>query len=146
MPRPAMSGAEPWIGSYNPGPPSPIEAEGIMPSEPVNAAVSSVRMSPKRFSVSTTSKSRGRAIRYIAIASTSRCSTATSGYSRAMSAETVSRQRREVSSTLALSTETSRRWRARASAAAVRVTRWISSTVYAHSSVARSAVRVRAPK
>ena len=40
-------------------------------SEPVITPASSDRMSPKRFSVSTTSKSRGRFIRWIAIESTS---------------------------------------------------------------------------
>ena len=28
IPFPAMSGAEPWMGSYSPGPSSPIEADG----------------------------------------------------------------------------------------------------------------------
>jgi len=32
--RPAMSGAEPWIGSYRPGGPLPNEADGSIPIEP----------------------------------------------------------------------------------------------------------------
>ena len=34
IPRPAISGAEPWMGSYKPRLPSPREAEGSNPSEP----------------------------------------------------------------------------------------------------------------
>ena len=36
MPCPAMSGAEPWMGSYMPRVPSPSEAEGKRPMEPVS--------------------------------------------------------------------------------------------------------------
>ena len=55
-----MSGAEPWTGSKRPGSPSaPRLAEGSIPSEPVSIADSSLRMSPKRFSVTITSKSAG---------------------------------------------------------------------------------------
>ena len=46
MPCPAMSGAEPWIGSYRPKRPSPSDAEGNMPIEPASTDVSSLRMSP----------------------------------------------------------------------------------------------------
>ena len=56
---PAMSGAEPWIGSNRPGPPDPREAEGSMPIEPLSMAASSLRMSPKRLLVSSTSNWRG---------------------------------------------------------------------------------------
>ena len=59
------------------------DADGSMPIEPASIDASSVRMSPKRFSVAITSKSRGRRMRCIAIASTSTSSYATSGYSRA---------------------------------------------------------------
>ena len=61
IPRPAMSGAEPWTGSNSPGPFSPRLAEGSIPSEPVSIAASSLRMSPKRFSVRITSKRAGPA-------------------------------------------------------------------------------------
>jgi hypothetical protein len=47
---PASVGAEPWTGSYKPGP-SPMLAEGSIPSEPATAPASSDRMSPNRFSV-----------------------------------------------------------------------------------------------
>lgn len=53
---PAMSGAEPWMGSYSPGmreAPSgmpPSEADGRRPSEPGMTDVSSERMSPNKFS------------------------------------------------------------------------------------------------
>ena len=77
---PAMSGAEPWTGSNRPGVPSaPRLAEGNIPSEPVSIAASSLRMSPKRFSVRITSKPAGRETSCIAALSTSRCSSATSG-------------------------------------------------------------------
>ena len=56
-----MSGAEPCTGSNSPGPePSPSEALGSIPSEPVSIAASSLRMSPNMFSVRITSKSAGR--------------------------------------------------------------------------------------
>ncbi|CAM5263158.1 hypothetical protein RLIN73S_01618 [Rhodanobacter lindaniclasticus] len=77
-PLPAMSGAEPWIGSYKPALPSPSDADGNSPSEPASAAASSVRMSPNRFSVTTTSYALGRVSSSIAIESTSWCSTVTS--------------------------------------------------------------------
>ena len=38
MPLPAMSGAEPWIGSYKPHAEEFREADGNMPIEPVNIA------------------------------------------------------------------------------------------------------------
>ena len=79
MPRPAMSGAEPWIGSYRPRLPAPSEADGHRPSEPGSIDASSVRMSPNMFSVITTSKSAGLRRRCMAAASMYMCSTATDG-------------------------------------------------------------------
>ncbi len=70
-PVPAMSGAEPWTGSYSPGGRSPSEADGSIPIEPGIIDASSVRMSPNRLPVTTTSKSDGRDSRCIAMASTS---------------------------------------------------------------------------
>ena len=61
--------------------PSPSEAEGSSPREPASIEASSVRMSPNMFSVTSTSKSRGRRIRCIAAESTSMCSSVTSGNS-----------------------------------------------------------------
>ncbi|MNT94087.1 hypothetical protein D3C72_2357000 [compost metagenome] len=56
MPLPAMSGAEPWMGSKIPTLPcSPSEADGSRPSEPASIEASSVRMSPNMFSVTITS-------------------------------------------------------------------------------------------
>src|ERR1700674_507347 len=43
-PRPAMSGALPWMGSYNPAPLAPRLADGSMPSEPASTPASSLRM------------------------------------------------------------------------------------------------------
>ena len=111
-PIPAMSGAEPWIGSYRPGRPSPSEALGSIPSEPVITAASSERMSPNMFSVTMTSKEVGDRTRRMAHESTSWCSSCTSGYSRRTSTLTC-RHRRDDSSTLALSTEVTRRGRGR---------------------------------
>ena len=79
IPSPAMSGADPWIGSYSPrrtaAPPaessSPKEAEGKTPSDPASIDASSVRMSPNMFSVTMTSKLRGSRNSIIAHASTS---------------------------------------------------------------------------
>ena len=80
MPLPAMSGAEPWTGSKRPGSPSaPRLAEGSIPRLPVSIAASSLRMSPKRFSATITSKSAGRETSCIAALSTSRWSSVTSG-------------------------------------------------------------------
>jgi hypothetical protein len=104
IPRPAMSGADPWMGSYKPRRPSPSAAEGSTPSEPASIEASSVRMSPNRFSVSTTSKSRGRRSRCIAAESTSMCSSATPGNSSRITRVLTSRHSREVSSTFDLST------------------------------------------
>ena len=78
-------------------------ADGSIPSEPVSCAASSLRMSPNKFSVTIVSNDCGRRTKSIAVASTSWCDSSTCGYSAA-SCVTVSRQRRDVSSTLALST------------------------------------------
>ena len=60
-PRPAMSGAEPWTGSNMEGktPLGLILPEAASPMPPVTAPASSVRMSPKRLSVTMTSKRPG---------------------------------------------------------------------------------------
>jgi hypothetical protein len=62
MPWPAISGAEPWIGSKREGwhRSGSRLADGAMPMEPETAAVISERMSPNRFEPTMTSKSRGR--------------------------------------------------------------------------------------
>ena len=88
-------GAEPCTGSNRPGPDSPSDALGSIPSDPVSIAASSLRMSPNMFSVSTTSKSAGRDTSCIAALSTSMCSSGISWSSATRS--TVFRQRREVS-------------------------------------------------
>jgi len=67
--RPAMSGADPWIGSNRPGP-EPSEAEGRRPSEPASTAASSLRMSPNMFSVRITSNAAGSATSRMAAVST----------------------------------------------------------------------------
>ena len=124
---PAMSGAEPWMGSYIPRVPSPKEAEAIMPMEPVIMLASSERMSPKRFSVTMTSNWEGLRTSCMAVLSTSISVQVTSGYSAATS-WTIFRQSREVSRTLALSTEMTRLSRFRAMSKAVRAMRRISWT------------------
>ena len=81
----------------------PIDADGSIPSEPARTLASSERMSPNRFSVTSTSKIDGFVTSTIAQASTSRCSTSTSGYSGRISSTTF-RQSRLDDSTFALST------------------------------------------
>ena len=108
MSRPAMSGAEPWIGSYSPNVPcsvrrSPSDADGRTPRLPARTAASSDRMSPNRFSVTMTSKSAGRRTSSIAHESTSWWVSRTSGKSTAISSVT-RRHSRDVARTLALST------------------------------------------
>ena len=56
--KPFACGQEPWIGSKT-GVLSPVEAEGSNPIEPLIHEPSSVRMSPKVFSVTITSKKVG---------------------------------------------------------------------------------------
>src|SRR5205823_987242 len=70
-PFPAMSGAEPWIGSYRPRLPSPSDALGSMPIDPAIIAASSLRMSPNMFSVTMTSNCAGLRTSCIAQESTS---------------------------------------------------------------------------
>ncbi len=55
IPCPAISGAEPPIGSYKPKPLSLIDADGSIPSEPESIAASSLKISPNIFSVKITS-------------------------------------------------------------------------------------------
>ena len=131
---PAMSGAEPWIGSYSPNVPcavfrSPSDADGSIPSEPASTPASSDRMSPNRFSVTRTSNQAGCLIRSIAHESTSWWPTSTSGYS-GRSSSTIVRHSRDVARTFALSTLVSRRRRPRASSNASRTTRRISGSEY----------------
>ena len=64
-------------------------------------------MSPNRFAVTTTSKSLGREIRCMAIASTKTTLYSRSGNSWAMTRAAVLRHKRDTSNTLALSTEVS---------------------------------------
>ncbi len=152
---PAMSGAEPWIGSYRPCSPCavrrvPTDADGSIPSEPARTEASSDRMSPKRFSVTRTSNEAGERTICMAHASTSRSSRATSGYSAATSWTTV-RQRRDVARTFALSTLVSFFRRPRASSNARRATRATSGSEYGSRSCATRApagpvASLRAPK
>ena len=147
IPLPAMSGAEPCTGSYRPGPPAPRLAEASSPIDPAIIAASSERMSPNMFSVSTTSKAAGFEISCIAALSTSRCSSRTSGWSRA-TCSTVSRHRREVSRMFALSTEVTRP-RLDGDAAipnARRAMRSTSPAEYTHVSWATPLRRPRSPK
>ena len=76
---PAMSGAEPWMGSYRPRLVAPKEEEASMPMEPVIIAASSERMSPKMFEVTTTSNWAGFFTSCMAALSTSISVTSTSG-------------------------------------------------------------------
>ena len=57
---PAMSGAEPCMGSKSPGIPGlPIDAEGSIPIEPVIMPARSERMSPNMLEVTMTSNVEG---------------------------------------------------------------------------------------
>ena len=127
---PAMSGAEPWIGSYRPHFVAPKEALGRSPMEPVIWLASSERMSPNMLLVTTTSNWLGRRTSCMAALSTSMSLSCTSGYSSPMRC-TVSRHRREVSSTFALSMEITFLRRLRAASKAARAMRSISITLYA---------------
>ena len=51
---PAMSGAEPWTGSYMQTS-SPMFPPGAMPRPPTSPAMRSLRMSPNMFSITSTS-------------------------------------------------------------------------------------------
>ena len=108
MPRPAMSGAVPPLGSkrpkYSPSPFGlPRLALASMPRLPQIMAISSLRISPNKFSVTMTSKLRGALMSCMAALSTYRWASVTSGYSLAISIM-VSRQSTEFVRTLALST------------------------------------------
>ena len=76
---PAISGAEPWLGSYKPNLVSFKEALGSIPIEPVIILASSERISPNIFSVRTTSNREGAKINCMAQLSTNMCSSVTSG-------------------------------------------------------------------
>ena len=87
LPWPAMSGAEPWTGSNMLGlvrltSRLPLAAR---PMPPAIAAPMSVMMSPKRLSVTTTSKRPGSVTKNIDAASTWEYATVTSGNSAATS-------------------------------------------------------------
>ncbi len=73
-----------WVRTVRRAPSAPSDAEGSSPMEPASMEASSVRMSPNIFSVTMTSKSRGRCSRCMAAESTSMCSTLTSGNSAGM--------------------------------------------------------------
>ena len=70
---PAMSGADPCTGSYSPFF-SPSEADGSMPIDPARIPPTSLRISPKVFSVSITSNCVGLSTICMAALSTSMCS------------------------------------------------------------------------
>ena len=78
---PAISGAEPWLGSYIPLLLLSSDADGSMPIDPVNIEASSDKMSPKIFPVTNTSNCFGFLISCIAALSTYICVNSTSGYS-----------------------------------------------------------------
>ena len=79
MSWPAMSGAEPWIGSYSPLPFASSDADGSMPIEPASIDASSDRMSPNMLPVTITSNCFGLRTSCIAALSTYMCVSATSG-------------------------------------------------------------------
>ena len=76
---PAISGAEPWMGSYIPNAPSARLAEGSIPIEPVIWLASSEIISPKILEVTITSKCLGFLTSCIAALSTYMWSNSTSG-------------------------------------------------------------------
>ena len=125
MSLPAMSGAEPWMGSYRPRVPSPSEEDGIIPMEPVIMEASSERMSPNIFSVTMTSNWAGFLTICMAALSTNISLYSTSGYSSFRRCITA-RHRRLVSRTLALSTQHSFLRRLRAVSKPMRPIRSIS--------------------
>ena len=79
MPFPAISGADPPLGSYNPNFVSLRLAEDSIPIEPVTIEASSDNISPNIFSVRITSNCLGSFTSCIAALSTSICSRVTSG-------------------------------------------------------------------
>ena len=108
---PAMSGAEPWQGSYIPGLPGSLrDADGNNPNEPDKTLASSVNISPNIFSVTTTSNFLGFVIKSMAVESTNPCDNVT-WFVNSFSLQTSSatrRHKRDEANTLALSTLTSR--------------------------------------
>lgn len=79
IPFPAISGAEPPLGSYRPNFVSFRLALASIPIEPVTILASSDKISPNMFSVRTTSNCAGSFTSCIAQLSTSICSNVTSG-------------------------------------------------------------------
>ena len=92
MPLPAISGAEPWIGSNILGyfPCGLIFPEGEMPMLPSMAEPRSVRISPKRLLATTTSSRSGCMIKNPASASMCICEDSRPGYSDLTSSKIVS--------------------------------------------------------
>src|SRR5665811_905986 len=70
MSLPAISGAEPWHGSYRPLLFASSEADGNMPMEPVSIDASSDKISPKILPVKITSNCLGARTSCIAALST----------------------------------------------------------------------------
>jgi hypothetical protein len=79
VPLPAMSGAEPWMGSYMPLPSASSDADGSMPMEPVSIAAQSDRMSPNMLVVTMTSNCFGARTSCMAALSTYMWLSSTSG-------------------------------------------------------------------
>ena len=126
---PAISGAEPCIGSYRPLFSAFSDADGSIPIDPVNIDASSDRMSPNMFPVRITSNCFGARTSCIAALSTYMCDSSTSRYSLPTSI-TTSRHTILVSSTFALSTEQSFRPRFLAIPNATCAMRLISDSLY----------------
>ena len=76
---PAISGAEPWIGSYKPSLPAPKDADASIPIEPATWDASSVKISPKILDVTITSNCLGFLTSCIAQLSTYISDVSTSG-------------------------------------------------------------------
>ena len=100
---PAISGAEPWIGSYIPNLPSPKDADGNIPIDPVIMEASSDKISPNIFEVTITSNCAGFFTSCIDALSIYIWFSFTSSYSLETSI-TVSLHSLELSKTFALST------------------------------------------
>mmetsp|Transcript_25264 Transcript_25264/g.69662 ORF Transcript_25264/g.69662 Transcript_25264/m.69662 type:complete len:200 (-) Transcript_25264:846-1445(-) len=101
---PAMSGADPWHGSKTPGPDSPMDAEGSMPSDPTSMEASSLRMSPKMLPVTMVSNCLGHRMSCMAALSTYMWLSSTPPKSLVMTSVTTSLHNWLTSRTLALST------------------------------------------
>ncbi len=135
IPRPAMSGAEPWIGSYSAGrrpdaSGAPSVADGSMPSDPVSAAARSESTSPNRFDARITSNCLGREQSCMAALSAYMCSSSTSANSALWTSPTTARHRRPDCITFAFSHDVTLLRRLRARSKATRATRAISSSEY----------------